>query len=557
MSLTLEAFAEHNGPAAGRRLTGLYSRTFIVYLLGMVLMWVVGLEALFYHPTPFYALYDPVFPTLLTPAFLVALFLGVYVGFGASFVYLRSSERPPSRLTVTAVIVYGAAVLAAMIADAARADEGMLAGLLGHWELLRWHLLALLVFTAFFGLLLTVLPRYESLTLELPPKPTAAVLALIMLFLFLFSGSIAMIRGGPDGISEAYERRDAEFVGDIGLGGSIRGLFSDYEELHQHLSMHGKVHPPGPTALLWIMSYVAGRGPLGLSLATMAFGSLAIIPLYLFARDLGNQRIAFTACLIYAVVPTIVLFTATSANTLFMPFTITTLFLFWRALYQCSAVYAITAGVSYALMSLLSFSLIGVGAFFGIVGLWALTRRHLRFSVVQTAALMLLAFLGFHALVWWWSGFDMIAAFQMAKVHFDFDQAQLQELSPRYPAWAWRILNPLAWFYFAGIPVSLLFIWRLFARLPSAHYFGVSREAGTRGLYVVFFLTLLALNFLYLGRGEGERSAMHIIPFLVIPAAFAIDHLSRSARSYAPLAATLAFLAFQCWFTESYFYTYW
>ncbi len=555
--MSLEAFAEQNGPAAGRRLTGLYSRTFLAYLLGMILMWVVGLEALFYHPTPFYALYDPVFPTLLTPAFMVALFLGVYVGFGASFTHLRSDGRPPGHFAMLAVMLYGVAVLGAMLWDAARGKEGMLAELLSHWEHLRWHLLALLVFTAFFGLLLTVLPWYEGLTLELPPKPTAGVLAVIMLFIFLFSGSIAMIRGGPDGIQQAYERRDAEFVGDIGMGGSIRGLFSDYERIHEHLSMHGKVHPPGPTALLWILSYFVGRGPLALSLATMAFGSLAVIPLYLLARDLGNQRIAFTACLIYAVVPAVVLFTATSANILFMPFTIATLFLFWRALFQCSAQYALAAGVFYAFMSLLSFSLIGVGAFFGIAGLWALTRKRLRFSVIQTAALMLLTFLGVHALVWWWSGFDMIAAFQMAKAQFDLDQAQLQQLSPRYPGWAWRILNPLAWFYFAGIPVSILFIWRLFARVPSAHYFGVSPEAGSRGLYVVFFLTLVALNLLYLGRGEGERSAMHIIPFLVIPAAFAIDHLSRSARSYAPLAATLGFLAFQCWFTESYFYTYW
>jgi hypothetical protein len=169
-----------------------------------------------------------------------------------------------------------------------------------------------------------------------------------------------------------------------------------------------------------------------------------------------------------------------------------------------------------------------------------------RWRVVKTAAVMLAAFLALHGAVYLWSGFDFVESFHLAKAQFDADQAALDEQTPRYPAWAFRLLNPLCWFYYAGIPVSVLFVWRLLRRDPERH-----------GLFVVFLLTLAALNFLYLARGEGERSAMYIIPFLAIPAAHLLEEFAAARGRLAPVGATLAFLAAQCWLTESVLYTYW
>jgi hypothetical protein len=146
----------------------------------------------------------------------------------------------------------------------------------------------------------------------------------------------------------------------------------------------------------------------------------------------------------------------------------------------------------------------------------------------------------------WWSGFDIIACFRECKAQFDLDQAHLDELAPRYAGWTWRLANPAAWLYFAGIPVSVLALWR-FAR----------PDKQTRGLFVAFGLTLVALTLLYLGRGEGERSAMYVMPFIAVPAAHLLDKLAGGGRRFAPIAATLGFMAFQCWFTESVFYTFW
>ncbi|MDX9974627.1 MAG: glycosyltransferase family 39 protein, partial [FCB group bacterium] len=414
------------------------------------------------------------------------------------------------------------------------------------WAELQFHLLALSVFLVFIGGVYAALRRLDWFDNEPDARAAGWLLVGLIFFGVIFSCSIAMLREGTAGIADAYSRYQYEYIGDIGFGRTLKGLFTEYASKHEFLSIHAKVHPPGPIALLWVLSFVAGREALGLSLATIAVGTLAVVPLYYWVTDLLGRRAALTACMLYTLMPSIVLFTATSADILFMPFTIVTLFLFGRAMDRASIGYAVAAGVAYAVASLLSFSLLTLGAYFAFVGLWRLRARETRFSVVQTAVVMLLAFLGLHLAVRLWSGFDVVEVFRLSKAQFDLDQHNLEKLLPRYPSWTWKILNPLAWVYFAGIPVSVLFFWRL-----------AKPEAGTKALFVVFALTLVVLDLAYLARGEGERSAMYILPFVVVPAAHAIDRMGQASGRLAPLVVTLCALAFQCWFTEVLFYTYW
>ena len=412
---------------------------------------------------------------------------------------------------------------------------------------LPWHLPAAAVFLGGFALWFWRLRRGDWFEDNWSPRTGRVFVAGLLVFAILFPAALAMVREGPSGIAAPYERHDKEYIVDIGKGTSLQGLFRDYIKMHPHLSMHSKVHPPGPVALLWVFSMVTfTQAPLPLAITTILFGAAAVIPLYFWTRDMAGPRVARTACTLYAVVPTIVLFTATSADILFMPFTLTTLFLFWRALHRRSIPYALAAGFLYALMSLLSFSLVAIGAFFEFVSLWRLFQRGSRLAVFQTAALMLTAFIATHFAVRWWSGFDVIACFRICKEQFETDQANLDLITPRFPWWAWKFLNPLCWLYFAGIPVSVLFLRRL-----------LKPEPDTRTLFLLFALTLLVLDLFYLARGEGERSAMYIIPFLVVPAAHLLDRIGRETRSIGPLAATVCFLAAQCWLTETMLYTYW
>lgn len=480
-------WGELDAENAGKRLFWLYFKVFLGYLMVMWLFWWVGIEGIYQNPLPFYALYSPAF----MPPWLSVSAMGI-----VAFILLNG--------LVAAVFC------------------------LGVWRLRR------------------VLARGSWFDEEVSPETARRVVVGCVVFAFVFAGAVAMLRGGPAGIVHTYERQAYEYIGDIGLGGSIRGLFRDYSRIHPYLSMHSKVHPPGPIAILWVLSYGVGRSPLALSLATMAFGCLAIVPLYLLAQDMTSRRCALTCCLLYTLVPSVVLFTATSADITFMPFTILTLLLFWRAIHRCSWKYAVAAGLMYAVLSLISFSLVALGAFFGFVGLWRLFDGPGRKAVVVTAFVMVCSAAALHIGVYLWSGFDVVACFQASKAQFDVDQVHLDLVTPRYPGWTWRIFNPACWFFYAGIPVSILFVWRL-----------VRPAAGTRALFLTFALTLVVLDMLYLARGESERSAMYVLPFVLIPAAHLLDEIGGQVRSHAVLLATLGFLAFQCWFTESHFYTYW
>ncbi len=454
---------------------------------GMWLLWMAGVESIYAHPTPFYALFAPVLPSLkgLLPA-LAALGAGAWLlPRSAVGAHLLDPDSPPP--------------------DAAR---------------------------------------------------TRRFLAGVFVFLCLFACAAAMCRGGLHGVSQAYQREAYEYVGDIGKTSSIRALFSRWLEIHPYLSMHSKVHPPGPVALLWALSMLATRDALALSLATVLFGSLAVFPLFGWLRALFGPRAAAAGVLLYAVTPSVVLFTATSADILFTPFTLSALWLFDRALRENRPAAAAGAGAAYAAATLLKFSLLGLGAWFGLCGMALLARRAAWPALLRTAAVMLAAFLAVHGLVRLWSGFDYLAAFQAAMAQFNLDQRHLDEITPRYPGIYFRLLfNPATWFYFAGIPVSLLFLRRCCTlRGVSPNDGGGGAAAlGPRATLLLLAATAVAFNFLYLARGEGERSALYLFPFLIAPAA----HCLTEDRRTGVLPAALAAMAAQCLLTEAVFYTYW
>ena len=437
------------------RLAGLYIRITVAYLLIVWLLWTVGIEAIYGSPTPFYALYYPAFDSLFIPSVVLLLSCAVFL-VERRFFPIKSRASLPFHVCWAAL-----ALLAALSLAAGAREHGLSSFLFDQWAVLRWHLLALAVFVAFFGALFQGLGRAAWFDEEPSRRFTNWLLVGLVAFAFLFPGAIAMLRDGAHGIAQAYERHGYEYVSDIGVTRSIRTLFHDYAKLHPYLSMHAKVHPPGPIALLWLISYAAGQDPLSLSVATMIFGAMGVLPLYLWAADLTCRRTALTCCVLYSLTPSIVLFTATSADILFMPFILVTLFLFWRALHRRSVVYALAAGVGYGIMSLLSFSLLSLGAYFAFVGLWRFMDPRWRRAVIQTAVLMIAAFVLFHLAMRAWSGFDMVACFHASRAQFDIDQINLDLLTPRYPSWFWKLANPACWFFFAGIPVSVLFVWRL------------------------------------------------------------------------------------------------
>lgn len=523
----------------GPRVLTVYSQVMAWFLLGVVVFGVLGIEPVYQSVTPFYAHFLTASPYAVVPATValvaILLYAGVCTALGLPLRGRGAYYKALAALTVYAVLAYAADV---------RLNNFLFQDYLLD---LAYHVPVLLTVTVAAVVAALFLRNRPIGEHEWSDRTAWRVVFALAVFAFLFAGSVAMIRGGFDGIAAAYRRTGYEYIDDIGKGLTLLGFIRDYNELHPMLSMHAKVHPPGAVVMLWVMSTVLlSRDPLLLSIGTMAVGSFGVVPLYAWVRDMLGRRSALVAAAVYGVMPTIALFTATSADIMFLTLTIMTLFLFWRSVHRNSVWYAVAAGAGYAAMSLTSYSLLTVGAFFGFVGLWRMREAAMCVAVVKTAAIMVATFLLIHLAVRFGLGFDVIANFRLSHAQFIEDQQNLDQVSPRYPAWMFKFFNPLAILFFAGVPVSVLFVWRL-----------VRPSSDGKALFVVFALTLLVLMPLYLARGEGERSAMYMMPFLLVPAAHMLTEFVQSARSYAPLAKTWLFLIVQTWLIETFLFTYW
>lgn len=485
-------------PAVGldpfaRRLIRSVLITALLWAAGMLFCWGIGIEPIYAHPAPFYALWYPV---------------------------------------------------------------GLRGVLTGGLALTAWYAAA----AAVRRLMPSTLPRHAR-----APRPGLLALMTLLIGFALLTASVR----GVEGIWQAYSREAYEVIGDIGKAPSIAAFFRRYTELHPWLSMHGKVHPPGPAALLWLFSYVTGRSAPALAVATLVFGSFSVPAMWLWVRRAVNAPTARAASLLLTCVPSVVLFGAVSADFLFLPVTLATLWLFHEALERRGhPVWSATAGLGYALMTLMKYSLPAVGIWFGVVGLMLLRRPGGWRAVIRCAAVMVAVTGGSLFLIWTLTGFNYLEGFAQAAAQFRQDQHHLDRLTPRYPAWTFRLLfNPLTFFYFAGFPVSLLALTgalRLTCCLRRQAQAGRNRSPARTGAALTFHETVTAclttvcvLNLLYLARGEGERSALYLFPFLVVPAARLAAAARHRTGSDALLAAAMTLMAVQTIITEILFYTYW
>ena len=72
--MSLETFAQRHRARPGPALFSLYARWAAWYLLIVAGLWWVGIEAIYEHPTPFYALVSPVFSSIAPFLLLAGLF---------------------------------------------------------------------------------------------------------------------------------------------------------------------------------------------------------------------------------------------------------------------------------------------------------------------------------------------------------------------------------------------------------------------------------------------------------------------------------------------------
>jgi len=504
-----------------------YLVVFILFLLLnfliMFIVYSIGIEPIYRHITPFYALWKPIHHSYL---FSLQLPLSILIGTILIYYANKLSYKIliASILSILYVIFYF--LLTKKISSQ-----------------LIYELVVLLTVTCILPYLTNICfnKKVESF------KNIWILLVGIYLFYICISFEVAAIRGGIDVISQPYQRTKYEYIGDIGITKSIYELFNRYHEIQPYMSLHARLAPPGPLSLLWLVSYLIGNSPLSLSIFTVLFGGLAIFPLFLWIKELSEKQVktALGGTLLYAIIPSLVLFCATSTEILYMPFLFLSLWGFEKAINSHSILYIFFAGILFAILSLFKFTLLSVAIYFILRGLLSLYERKTPFlRLVLLSLSMLIGFFSFYLILCSFTGYKPIRVFLQSQKMFNEDMFALQSISQRYSLWWFKLFTPWSWIYFTGIPIFLGFLFQI-----------KTTQKHDLLEYSLFLATLLVLDIAYIAPGEGERSALYIFPFFLIPA---LRYWGTKSKDNPNLMIIVsAFMIFQAVLTESLFYTYW
>ncbi|MCX8065764.1 MAG: hypothetical protein N3G21_11445, partial [Candidatus Hydrogenedentes bacterium] len=366
-----------------------------LHFLLMFIFYTIGIEPIYRHATPFYAILMPIYGSIhLSLMFPFAIFLILLVA---------STKHKITGKTCFIAIILTVYLLAIIISAK-------------NYNLQRFIREIFLVIVSIFFVTITSKLTDPNIFKRKSSPPLVTIILLLAIHILL-SLSIASLRNGAHSVAEPYTRTEYEYIGDIGITSNIYQLLNNYHELQPKLSLHAKLAPPGPLIILWALSYILGRTPLTLAIATIILGSTALISLYLWAKEI-SQKFSVNPVqisILYAVMPGILLFTSTSSEILYMPFLFITLFFFERALNSKSLILISLGGFSFAILSLLKFTLLSTAIYFFLSGIFSLFSRKQKFSsLILYGLIMSASFIGFYIALYFLTGYQPVKVFLQA-----------------------------------------------------------------------------------------------------------------------------------------------
>ncbi len=429
-----------------------------------------------------------------------------------------------------------------------------------HWDWLPGHVTPLyalwqphaltlrhLVPPALFLVFLAVLHKVGQ-----PGTSTLLTLVFFVVVSLMFSLATAAMNTGFAEVGVPFARHGLEYYGDIPSVKSPGHFLRNFADIRPHLSMHGRTHPPGPILFLWALGFLTGGELVNVATGVVVIASLTVVPLYLFARDLAGRESALVAATLYVVTPTIVMHNATSMNAVYALFTVTTIFLFFRAMDRRTVVYAPLMGFAFAMTFFMSFDLANLGTFFAAVFFFSIVDSSRRRKTLIATALMLATFVAFYLVLYWMTGFNVVSALRTAVVQVREDLYYMELYTPRASYWVWRFGNPFEVLFFAGIPVAVLFFGEWIARVRAKTW-----QSRPDKYLIAALVMLVVFNFTYLGKSENARVSSYYFPFIIVPASLYLLRVIRETSSRTMLYVTAALLFAQTWLMETLLYIYW
>ena len=371
---------------------------------------------------------------------------------------------------------------------------------------------------------------------------------------FALNVAVASMSDGVQAVGRPFTYYGLDYFTDVPFVRTPFQFLRDFSHLRPHFTMHARTHPPGPILILWVLSLLNDGNVLYVGLWTVLFGSMAALPLYWFVRDLTDERTALIAAGLWCVVPTTVLYGATSMNAVYAACSITSLWLFNRAMLRDAWRYGPLAGLAFGLTFFMSFDMGNLGIYCAVMFLLCAANAESRRTATVAAGLCVAAFAAFYSLLYVSTGYNVIVAMRDAVQQVRADLQLMDKLTPRASYWAWRFGNPFEVLFFAGVPTAALLISGL------RHSIGNIKIIRENAMGMVIFAGLalmIVFNFTYLGKSEEARVSSFYLVFIIAPATLALRRVLDVTGTTGMLYATLGLMFIQTWLMETLLFTYW
>jgi Dolichyl-phosphate-mannose-protein mannosyltransferase len=473
-----------------------------------------------------------------------------HVDLAAGGVRVQGSAAPPSpepspvgeltvpgerRIRVASVGVLLGVVAVSQVLPAARSDFlSTLPPSLVHWDPASSPLLA--VPLAIGVVFVFLLPKLLG-------ARRAVFLGVLVAFVFATAVTLAMQDGhprnfagccDPGGVARALTapiQRESDYLENVSVVRryGVVGFDRAYPWLarpHRHrLSLRASTHPPGAVLSMWALAGLTGDRPVAIALLIVAIAALAVLPTYAMARELHDERTARVACVLFAVCPIVLLYSATALDAVFMTVGACAMAALARA--PRSAAWAAAAGVLTALALTMTYgllALIPIGAGLFVLALRRLPRRVLAVRALVVVAALVATLLALKV----FAGMDLWATFRQAsRIQGELDAPRLR------PYGYWVVGNPAAFLLMAGLGLAGLFVVQVVRAWRARH----------PGVETVLLVTMIASALSGPLRGETEHLWMFFVPLLVAVAAPAVRRVrAEAAGGLAQAALTQVFL---------------
>jgi hypothetical protein len=405
-------------------------------------------------------------------------------------------------------------------------------------------------------------------TLEFVGRRPSIFLALAIFFTLWLQVSFAYLgrAGFGQGIFWAGFDGANPYFGEARRTHSLTELMAEAQDPNRPFRIHVSAHPPGPVLFYYVLlrawgttpetaaaftkfmekvtpyagesraileERIARRSYSNAELATLYSSililwllvALAVLPLYYWAASLFGQPAAIATIGFYALTPSILLFNPMT-DQMVVPTAILMLASFHFGLSRRDPAKLLFAGIltwiglQYSLSFLGLLFLFGICAFLEVMpGKHDLDRLKLLAFSALSFVVMVLLFLPF--------GYNSLRAWQICLTR------TVQGETRSYLAWTGFNLFDFA--LFAGLPVTVFLVRGVFGALKR-------RETAAHRFTIAMAITLMALNFSGINRGEVARLWMFLMPMTTAIAAYALEEETGKARWGFPICFGLLFV---------------